>query len=79
MIFGINTTCDISKWSQISLTRRLVKLHITILKYHSWYLCQISLQIMLLPILKQHGLCELSEINETLSIVYVNVFIYLIE
>ena len=22
----------------------------TILKYHSWYLCQISLQIMLLPI-----------------------------
>ena len=24
---------------------------ITILKYHSWYLCQISLLIMLLPIL----------------------------
>ena len=38
VIFGINTTCDISKLSQI-------------LKYHSWYLCQISLQIMLLPIL----------------------------
>ena len=26
-------------------------LRITILKYHSWYLCQISLLIMLLPIL----------------------------
>ena len=29
----------------------IVKLRITILKYQSWYLCQISLQIMLLPIL----------------------------
>ena len=28
-----------------------MKLRITILKCHSWYLCQISLQIMLLPIL----------------------------
>jgi len=28
-----------------------VKLRITILKYHSWYLCQISLQIVLLPVL----------------------------
>ena len=28
-----------------------MKLRITILKYHSWYLCQISLQVMLLPIL----------------------------
>ena len=28
-----------------------LKLCITISKYHSWYLCQISLQIMLLPIL----------------------------
>ena len=28
-----------------------MKLRITISKYHSWYLCQISLQIMLLPIL----------------------------
>ena len=27
-----------------------MKLRITILKYHLWYLCQISLQIMLLPI-----------------------------
>ena len=27
-----------------------LKLRITISKYHSWYLCQISLQIMLLPI-----------------------------
>ena len=37
MIFGINTTRDISKLSQISLAQRLVKLRITILKYHSWY------------------------------------------
>ena len=50
MIFGINTTRDISKLSEISLAQRLVKLRITILKYHSWYLCQISQQIMLLPI-----------------------------
>ena len=50
MIFCINTTRDISKLSQISLASRLVKLRITILKYHSWYLYQISLQIMLLPI-----------------------------
>ena len=27
-----------------------MKLYKTILKYHEWYLCQISLQIMLLPI-----------------------------
>ena len=51
MIFGINTTRYISKLSQISLAYRLVKLRITISKYHSWYLCHISLQIMLLPIL----------------------------
>ena len=50
MIFGRNTTRDISKVCQISLAYRLMKLRITILKYHSWYLCQISLQIMLLPI-----------------------------
>ena len=50
MIFGRNTTRDISKLSQISLAQRLVKLPITISKYRSWYLCQISLQIMLLPI-----------------------------
>ena len=47
MIFGINTTRDISKLSQISLA----ELRITVLKYHLWYLYQISLQIMLLPIL----------------------------
>ena len=41
MIFGINTTRDISKLSQISLAI-LLHVHITILKYHSWYLCQIS-------------------------------------
>ena len=50
MIFRINTTRDISKLSQISLAQRLVKLRITILKCDSWYLCQISLLIMLLPI-----------------------------
>ena len=51
MIFSINTTRDISKCSQISRAVRRVKLRITILKYHSWYLCQISLLILLLPIL----------------------------
>jgi len=58
VIFGINTTCDISKLSQISLAWRLVKLRITISKYHSWYLCQISLQIMLLPIQTWEITCE---------------------
>ena len=51
MIFGITTTSAISKLSQISLAQRLVKLCMTISKYHSWHLCQISLQIMLLTIL----------------------------
>ena len=51
MIFGVNTTRDISKLSQISLAQRLVKLRITISKDHSCCLCQISLQIVLLPIL----------------------------
>ena len=51
MIFGINTTCDISKLSQI-------------LKYHSWYLCQISLQIMLLPI---QSPSEIKSVRWTLS------------
>ena len=50
MIFGINTTRDISKLSQISPAYRLVKLRITISKYHSWYRWQILLQIMLFPI-----------------------------
>ena len=57
MIFGINTTCDISKLSQISRAVR-----ITILKYHSWYLCQISLQIMLLPILIYNFTCEITKL-----------------
>ena len=48
MIFGINTTNDISKLLYvISRAVRRVKFE-TILKYHKWYLCQISLQIMLL-------------------------------
>ena len=34
MMFGINTTRDILKLSQISLASRLI----TISKYHSWYL-----------------------------------------
>ena len=42
MIFGINTTSDISKLLYvISRTVRRVKFE-TILKYHEWYLCQIS-------------------------------------
>jgi len=41
---------DISKLLYvISRAVRRVKFE-TILKYHKWYLCQISLQIMLLPI-----------------------------
>ena len=42
MIFGINTTHDISKLSSI---------RITILKYHSWYLCQIFMQLPILIII----------------------------
>ena len=42
MIFGINTTSDVSKLLYvISLSYRLVKF-LTILKYHEWYLCKIS-------------------------------------
>ena len=42
MIFGINTTSDNSKWLYvISRAVRRVKFE-TILKYHEWYLCQIS-------------------------------------
>ena len=42
MIFGINTTSDILKLLYvISRAVRRVKFE-TILKYHEWYLCQIS-------------------------------------
>ena len=42
MIFGINTTSDISKlFYIISRAVRRVKFE-AILKYHKWYLCQIS-------------------------------------
>ena len=42
VIFGINTTSDISKLLYvISRAVRRVKF-VTILKYHKWYLCQIS-------------------------------------
>ena len=48
MIFGINTTSDIKKLLYvISRAVRQVKFE-TILKYHEWYLCQISQQILLL-------------------------------
>ena len=56
--FSISTTRNISKLSQISLAYRLVKLRITISKYHLWYLCKISLQIMVLPILICNFKCE---------------------
>ena len=52
MIFGINTTSDISKLMYV-ISRAVggggggVKFE-TILKYHEWYLCQILLQIMVL-------------------------------
>ena len=42
MIFGINTTSDISKLLYvISRAVKRVKFE-TVLKYHEWYLCQIS-------------------------------------
>ena len=42
VIFGLNTTSDISKLLYvISRVVRRVKFE-TILKYHKWYLCQIS-------------------------------------
>ena len=48
MIFGINTTSDISKLLYV-ISRAVGRVKFeTILKYHEWYLCQISLQIMLL-------------------------------
>jgi len=46
MIIGINTSCDISNLSQIE-----IMYNNNISKYHLWYFWQISLQIMLLPIL----------------------------
>ena len=42
MIFDINTTSDISKLSQISRAVRRVKLRITVSKYHSWYMPNIT-------------------------------------
>ena len=50
MIFGINTTRDISKLRKLRV--------VTISKYLSWYLCQISQQIMLCPILICNHICE---------------------
>ena len=44
-------TCYLAKIPLVIFQNCLkLKLRITISKYHSWYLCQISLQIMLLPI-----------------------------
>ena len=45
MIFGINTTIVTRNFTSRYVRR--VKFE-TIMKYHQWYLCQISLQIMLL-------------------------------
>ena len=43
MIFGINTTSDISKLLYvISHAARRMTFETIILKYHEWYLCQIS-------------------------------------
>jgi len=36
------------------------------LKYHLWYLCQISLQIMLLPILITEKINRINEVLELL-------------
>ena len=36
-------------------------LRITVLKYHWWDLCQISLQIMLLPILIYNFTCKITK------------------
>ena len=48
VIFGINTTSDISKlFYIISRAIRRVKFE-AILKYHKWYLCQVSHKFMLL-------------------------------
>ena len=42
MIFGINTTSDISKLLYV-ISRAVRRVNFeTILKYHKWYLCQIS-------------------------------------
>ena len=50
-LIGSNCLYEIQSSLSVSQNYLLVKLRITISKYHSWYLCQISLQIMLLPIL----------------------------
>ena len=50
MIFGINTTLVIFQNCLKFKWQWTMKLRITISKYHSWYSCQISLLIMLLPI-----------------------------
>ena len=49
VIFGINTTSDISKLLYV-ISRAVRRVNFeTILKYHEWYLCQIlGIQIMLL-------------------------------
>ena len=39
------------EWLRAVVFQLILKLRITISKYHSWYLCQISLQIMILPVL----------------------------
>ena len=69
MLLPIQTVRAVSKLSktqkitaQIVKRKEGMKLCITILKYHSWYLCQLrSLQIMLLPIQTVRAVSKLSK------------------
>ena len=64
MIFGINTTSDISKLLYvISGAVRRVKFEI-ILKYHSWYLRQSRTEIMLLFVYTTTRLAAAVQENE---------------
>ena len=57
VVFRLSTTGDISKLSHIC---------VTILKYHSWYLSQIPLEIVLFPILI--GQCTRHACNWTVRV-----------
>ena len=57
MIFGINTTHDISKLSQISLAYRLVKLHVTILKYQ-YKSCYYQYKCAVISVIKSEMPCN---------------------
>ena len=72
MLLPIQTVRTVTKLSktqkitaQIVKRKEGMKLCITILKYHSWYLCQLrSLQIMLLPIQTVRTVTKLSKTQE---------------